>query len=155
MERTKDIFLEERERQSNVTVQEVHDYINTLKQGVLDGERDSLLALNELKEIEDNVKASKTEVMPTVLTEAESYGGKKFQHKGFYVERRSGRAIWNYKDVPEWQQIDSSKKELEKTLKARHQIWSKGQEVLDPETGESLPVPSVSFAPDSIIIRKA
>ena len=147
-------FLNESENQSNITVQDIHDYLFTLKQGVINQERDALLALNELKDLENNLKACKTEVNAESVTLAESYSDKKFVHKGFEIERRQGRATWNYKSIKEWQNKDAEKKELEKLLKARYEIYQKGGTAFDKETGEQLAIPSVTYSQDSIIFKK-
>lgn len=155
MNSASELFLEQREHEASqqVTLEQVHGYINDLKQGVLDGERDAILAYNELKEIGDNSSLSQKEIKSAVIEEAESYGKKRFVHKGFEVERRAGRKNWSYKEVPEWIEKDQEKKELEKALQARYELHQRGEISVSEETGEPLPIPVLTYSEDSISIK--
>lgn len=153
MEGAAEQFLEMREAEA-VQPPSIDRQIWEIAEQVEEGHADALLAYHRLKELAEQVSAAKEVVYLHAIQEAENYGEKAFEHKGLKVERRNGAARWNYKGIPEWDQADKDKKELEKTLKSRYELYKKGELSIDQESGEQLPVPSVTYSKDSIIIKK-
>lgn len=137
----------------SITIDQVHEFINNLKQRTLDGHQDGIVSYAILLDIEKNSKLSKDEVKVVALEEADNYSEKSFEHKGLYVERRNGAARWDFKGIAEYETFKIEEKSLVNELKARHALYLKGRISYDEETGEQLPIPSVKYSEDSIIIK--
>jgi len=70
-------------------------------------------------------------------------------------ELRSGRTTFDFKCIPEWDAVDTKKREIESKYKLMYQAVQKGFEHsrIDPDTGEILPMPTVKYGKSSIVLK--
>lgn len=86
-----------------------------------------------------------------ILREAEQYPE---GYQGKIVEYRGGRKLYSFKDIPEWQQINEQKKEIENKYKAMFDAKLKGATYANvDENGEELPLPALAYGKGSIILK--
>jgi hypothetical protein len=70
-------------------------------------------------------------------------------------ELRSGRTTFDFKAIPEWDEANSRKSEIEAKYKTMYQAVQKGfdHSRVDPDTGELLPMPTVKYGKSSIVLK--
>lgn len=132
--------------------QQTAAYLDDIAESVERGEEEALKAYYILDTIEKKVKESKSLIKPHALNEANQYDEKTFEHNGLKFERRNGARKWSYKGIPEWEEAEAHKKEIEKECKARFQLYERGQLIASAD-GEELKIPKVSVSDDSLIVK--
>ena len=141
---SKDMLLEE---------QQTLAYIDSIAEEVEQGRKHALEEWRVLDLMEKGLKEAKKRVKPHALYEASQQDEKTFEHNGCKFERRTGRSNWNYKSMPDWVEKKAELTEIEKEGKARYALYQKGKLAIDEETGESMPVPTVTYSDDSLIVK--
>jgi len=131
------------------------DQIIQIKVSVDDGRKDSIVAQYELNQIEKVLKAAKDEVKELALIEADNYSEKTFEHKGFIIERRAGRKIYDFNNIASYQIKKKELKDIEAKAKAAYDSYSKGGIFIDEETGEQIEPPVVKYTSDVLVIKKS
>lgn len=108
----------------------------------------------ERKQLENSlaiVKSFKDDQFENIANEALEYPE---GYKGFTVEVRSGGKMYNYKSIPEWQDADQKKKEVEHKYKVMLEAKLSGSSFANiSEEGEELPLPEISYRKSSIILK--
>ncbi len=146
MGRTKEIFTELRD-----------DFINKC-QLVEDGEEcllDTVIQMREdmafYEEMIKNIKDFEAENYGEIETRANEYQN---TYKGVDFEFRSGRRMFNYKGIPEWEEAKSKLKFVEDKYKAAWNNVSNGLMAVS-EDGEELSLPDVTYGSKSVVIKKS
>jgi len=122
-------------------------------QDLRDGKENPLKALALFKLQKDQIQKYIDEVEPLAMDEANKYESNSFKDYGFSFERRTGGPIYNYKSIPQWQEADKKKKEIEKNHKSAYLSYQNGINSVD-ENGEILMMPEVSNRKDSIVVKR-
>jgi hypothetical protein len=130
------------------------DNLAQLVQDCIDGNESGLKAFAILREQKAFIEDCMKEIESLAYDEAESYGEKKFNDHGFSFEIRSGGAMYDFKECPNWIEKKAELKSLEDMLKAALKSRELGGTTVD-ENGEVLSLPTVTHRKDSIVIKKA
>jgi hypothetical protein len=126
-------------------------FVGKLIDNVLNGEINPLESEIQMKNIEDVVKAyrSNEEIKEAVLKEAEKYGQKTFETSGATVQIKEVGVKYNFEDCGHLEynsicdainQLTAKKKEIEARMKAHSEKWIE----TDIQTGETYEVYPVS-----------
>jgi len=153
---SKELFEDQKVwEQSNIDnpIDNAVNIIQLLANAVTDGTKDAIVALRSLSNIEKACKDAKEIVSELAMEESEKYPLKTFEHKGVKIERRSGRAMYNYKGIQEWSDLTAKVKNKESLYKSAFESWQKGARLFDEETGEEVPMPVVTHTKDVLIIK--
>lgn len=132
MGRTKEIFNEERERES------MNDDIYTLRDAVLKEEANALSAYVALKEMEKDLSTIIKQIQPLALDEAKTYEETSFDAYGAKISVKKGAGRWSFTHIPQWFSAKESLKEVEEKAKAAYNskgfglIVGDGGEVIEP-----------------------
>jgi predicted ATPase len=133
------------------------DYIigtlGSLVQDVQDGKENPLRAWAVLTEIEKYIEKCKEATKVFVSEEVNKYPEQKFEAHGFVVEKRNGRAVWNFKNCNSWVEKNRQLKEHEEILKHSYQIYNKGGVIGVDENGEQVEIPTVTYTDQIITVR--
>lgn len=121
---------------------------------VQDGREDALSFYAQLKELEKEIKDSLTIIDPIVEDESGAYSEKVFFDHGFQFEKRQGGKRFSFKGIPTWDEAEKFKKELEEKFRLAWLSREKGTVIYDDETGEEVPIPSVTYSKDSLIVKR-
>lgn len=89
----------------------------------------------------ENRKAWGEENKNAIADEFEKYG-KDGLHG--YTAKIQTRTTLSFKNIPEWNDAEKLKKDVESKARLAHQLRQKGMEPVDANTGEILPEPEVS-----------
>lgn len=74
---------------------------------------------------------------------------------GFEFEVRMGRKTWSFKGIPEWEDANDFKKQVESKYKAIWEAKQKGAVHADvSEDGEELPLPEIGYTKSSLILKR-
>lgn len=146
MGRTKDLFNEYRE---GIAYQA--DRVENGELGVLD----ALLFMREnkalLKDTIDLIDAWEADVQDEIIAEAENH---KDGYKGFDINVRNGSRRFSFKNIPEWQDIEKLKKDVEAKYKSMFLARENGAVHANvSEDGEELPLPDISYTKSSIVLK--
>jgi hypothetical protein len=95
----------------------IHTQISEAVQQVLDGHANPLHVYAELKQLVKHAGTCLSEIELEAMIEADKFGGKTFEDNGFKFTKTDGRAMYNFKHIAAWSEIDERKKEIEKTAK--------------------------------------
>lgn len=139
-------------------------FVDKLIDNVVNGEINPLTAEIQMKNIEDVVKAyrSNEEIKEAVLKEAEKYGQKSFETNGAKVQIKEVGVKYNYLEVGHLEynsicdainQLTEKKKAIEKIMQAQTEKWV----YTDTESGETyevLPLSKESTTQAVISINK-
>jgi len=134
-----------------------NEYMNAVNDAEIGnvGHLDTFIFLeNERKHLEASlsiIKSYKDENINLIGKEAEEYG--KEGYKGYKVEIRNGGMEFNYKNIPEWQQLKESLSECEEKHKQAFIAKQKGL-LTASEDGEEIVMPEISYRKSSIILKK-
>lgn len=121
---------------------------------VVIGMADGLIVLAELKAEKKRIDELIKTVEPIAFEEADKFDGKKFEFKGWEFERRSGGAMYNFKNIPEWNETKEQLSSIEDKAKQAYQSYKKG--ILSATTdGEEIILPEVTERKDSLIIKQS
>ena len=117
-----------------------------------DGNISPVVGYAKLKKMKDFLDKCVKEAYPAAMEEAEKQP-KIFSEDGFNFERRNGRRIFNYKNITEWLRAEADKKAIEDKAKKAYALYEKGSRPVDADTGEILPLPSVKYTDDVLIVK--
>lgn len=119
-------------------------------QKVVDGELDPLEIYAQFKEFEKFFKDCKDAVQEVAINEAEKYGEKSFTHKDYHFELREGRRSYDFKAIPQWNEIKAKLKDIETKSKA---AANNGGSFLDEETGELIEACQIKYSSPSLVTK--
>lgn len=122
-----------------------------LVQDVIDGVESPLVAYAVLKSEIERLNKCLKEIQEYAVEVAEQYGGK-FEYNGYKFELRKGGAMYDFSNIPEWNEHKSKLKEIEEKAKAAFKNQNKGLLTAD-ENGEVVPLPVVKYRRDSLIAK--
>jgi len=130
--------------------------INYLKlvEDVEEGNESPYKAHAILKELQDDIKQCLEQIYPILEDHANQHAEKSFETQGFKIEKRNGKANYNFKNVEEWQVYDKNKKDCEERLKLAYKLYSSGNIVANEESGEVLALPEVTYSKDVIVVKQ-
>lgn len=101
-------------------------------------------ALGIIKEFEDDN-------LEQIASEASEY---KDGYKGYQFEYRNGRKMYSFKGIPDWQEADKNKKEIEKKYRSMLDAKINGAVHANiSEDGEELPLPDISYGKSSLVVK--
>ena len=124
-------------------------------QEVIDGKADPIEVLAFIKEQIAYFEKCKEQIEDYAISEAEKFGAKSFEYKGFKVELREGSRRFNFKNIPQWQKLSTELKDVEEQAKMAFAAYEKGKNLTVTEDGEVMQLPEVSYSKKSLIIKKA
>lgn len=125
-----------------------------LVQQVLDGYASPLEALAMLKEEKEHVDKCIKEIEDIALEEAQRMDGKSFQYKEWKFEIRSGRKVFDFKNIKEWNEAKQSLSEIEQKAKKAWEMKTQSKINAVTDDGEVIELPKVTFTKDVIVIKK-
>lgn len=157
--------LAQQELQDSALVEAGHNYdfvesYQTIFAKVERGELEALQGFALLKEMEKDFK-QKLEILHCLAVEESELYGKSFEHNGYKFERRNGRAIYDFKGISDWEEIDQKEKEIKAKKKEKEQlykqafdVWKKSMNrLVNEDTGEVVPMPKVKYTGDVLIVK--
>lgn len=95
----------------------------------------------ELQEAIDAIKAFEDEFFEDITLAVQEAGGR---HKGWVIESRNGRKIYDYSNVPDVVEAENHVKELKEYFKKAHEAASKGM-MIAGEGGVELNLPEIKY----------
>lgn len=122
-----------------------------IKNNVLNGNQDPLVAYAELKDIERELKSTIDEVYEAAIIEAKKED-KTFQLMGYKFEVRNGKTSYSFKHIQKWNDLNDQRKEFEEICKTALKMGNKIQ--MANEDGEAIDLPTVTYSKDSLIVKK-
>lgn len=156
---SKELFEDQRQFEASdkpkYSIEGIINYLSDLVESVENGNSDSIVTLAKINNAEKVLKDCKNAVYACAREEAENYPEKTFIHKGVKFERRAGRKVYNFKEIPEWVRLNNSVKDKEKLYKSAYDAYQKGSRMVDEETGEEIPIPSVYNTEDTLVLKYA
>lgn len=115
---------------------------------------DCLIELEQIKKVCDqctqDIKDWKSENESEISGDAINYNN---QYKGYKIELRSGRKIFDYSGIKEIAEKKKEIKEMELKSKAAFEARQKGILNID-EDGAEIDLPTVKYSASSIIVKK-
>lgn len=135
-----------------------------MAQDVIDGNESPIRGLGIIDQAIKHLKQLREEVFFPAALDVAMQNDKQFYSDGFNVERRNGRRIYDYTNIPEW--VEARRSELKKVDK-RKLVESKYKRLgeayggfnnklqVADENGEIMVIPLVSHAKDSLILKEA
>jgi len=153
---SKNLHLEMMEAENapqRINYSQIELYLSKLCEGVDEGEVDAIVTLSKISKLEKLVKEAKAQVYEQALQVAEEYPEKTFEYKGLVIEKRSGRKVYDFKQIPTWNDLNTRLKDFEKKCKGAYDAWLKGTFLVDEETGEQVPLPGVKNTKDVLVIK--
>lgn len=145
-------------KESNQLFTELQDQMmNTIHQAK-EGEISNLDAAIDLREnrkkLEDClavIKSYENENLEQIASEASEY---KDGYRGYQFEYRNGRKMYSYKGIPDWQEAEKTKKEIEKKYKSMLDAKINGAVHANvSEDGEELALPEISYGKSSLVVK--
>ena len=97
---------------------QVNQILSEAVEQVINGMADPLEVFAYLKEVEKHLAKCKEEIENDVFAEADRYGDKTFEHKGFKFTKNDGRATYDFKDIEQWNRQKAILKDIEEKSKA-------------------------------------
>lgn len=133
------------------------DLLSAAVQSALNGEASYLevfaLIKTEEKKMQDFFDKAKEQIEEAALKEANSFTEKSFEFKNYKIEKRQGRAIYNYKNVGAWNKLKEKLSTIEKLSKLAADSRNYGKTIVDYETGEVIEPCEVKYSKDILIIK--
>ena len=129
---------------------------NQIKKRVGDvalGLKPALTLYGELKQLKDEVESAIKKIMPDVIDEA-SKNEKTFTFSGFTFEQRTGGPVYDFKEVPGWEEAKASLQLIEHMSKEAYKMYANKVDLVTPD-GEVVPLPKVTYKSDSLIVKKS
>jgi hypothetical protein len=126
--------------------------IQKLHDRAFSGDINPLEAYAQAKHILDGYTKLVEDLKEYAQDEAEKYP-KQFEDFGFKFEKRSGRTLYDFKHLIQWQQADNNKKLVEQQSKAALEAMRLGNTIIDAD-GCIVEPPKISYTKDSLIIKK-
>ena len=96
--------------------------------------------MNFLEQLQNERKTWLDQNLDEITNEAEQHANNTY--KGFKTTKQT-RETMSYKHIPEWLDLEESKKEIEAKSKLALQMVRKGIPNVDAETGEEIPLPEI------------
>lgn len=124
--------------------------ISQLVQDVIDGNENALKAYGLLKDLSKQVSEALKEVEGAAIDEAQKFGEKTFNSMDWKFELRDGARRYNFKNIPQWVEMNKKMKDAEKLYKSASSAFEKGQNIID-ENGEVVPAAEVTYSKQSLI----
>ena len=98
----------------------------------------------KLSEIDEKIKQWQIDHLSSILNEADKYGNEGYRG---YKFSSTSRPMYNYSTNPSWQELENSRKEIERQMKAAYMNTGKnlvnvtfdGEEVILPEVTYTKP----------------
>lgn len=142
---------------NQIFVQLQDHLMNTIHQ-VKEGELSNLDAVIQLREnrksLEDAIsiiKEYENENLDQIAAEASEH---KEGYKGYQFEFRNGRKMYSFKGIPDWEEAEKTKKEVEKKYKLMLEAKINGSVHANvTEDGEELPLPEISYGKSSLVVK--
>lgn len=124
-----------------------------LVQDVDEGLEDPLKALAKIKQLKESVELAYKAIYAAAIDEAKKYPENTVEAHGFQFIKKGGTTRYNYKEIPEWFELNAKLKEIEDKHKNAYTTWKKGGTAIDPETGEVIQQPIVTYGADSLTVK--
>lgn len=120
---------------------------------VRSGHRSALSAVVLLKRMAEAVEEARKSIMEEATTEYINSGEAEVKVDGATIRKFHGRTTYEYKADTAWSQTKQKLEAREKQLKFAAKVYlEKGEEVVEEDTGEVIPVVPSSSSADSIAI---
>lgn len=119
---------------------------------VVQGVEDPIKAYAELKRVEAVLKDCIGAITDDLLNEASKHD-KTFEMYGCKFEQRNGATRYDFKDIPEWVQLNAELKAFEAKSKEAYKAMQSGLVVFNTEDGTEFPLPKVSNSRDSVTVK--
>lgn len=169
-------FTEEREyKQETMNVSMEVDYCYSLPMEIkteitTNKNKSNMISLSEIKEKLENEEIDPLEtygILKTyekefqevlnlckeqALRDAENYE-KDFELKGYKFEKKNGRAMYNFKGIKAWSELEAKKKEVEARAKNAFNAYKLGSTSIS-EDGEVNELPIVTYTNDVLSVKK-
>jgi len=133
------------------------DLLSAAVQSAVDGEASALevfaLLKTEEKKMQDFFDKAKEQIEEAALNEANTFTEKSFEFKNYKIEKRQGRAIYNYKNVGIWNRLKEKMSTIEKLSKLASESRNFGKTIVDDDTGEVIEPCEVKYSKDVLIIK--
>jgi len=153
---------------SELYIQIQDELINTINQ-VEEGEfshLDALISFQQSKEqLEKSleiIKNFQTDKMNEISDKASEYGGK---YQGYEIKSVSGRKLFSFKGIEEYDQIENTKKQIEEKYKSAFDGFQKGTVTAEYDEGRAIgwydpegvlqPFPELTVGKSYITVSKA
>lgn len=147
-------IIKENTKQINKKDMNTNYDISNAVQQVVDGYADPIEVLAFIKAQIDLLEKCKSEIEDYAIIEAEKFGSKSFEYKGYKIELRDGAKRFNFKNIKEWAKLNEQIKEVEEKSKIAFASYQKGNSLTVTNDGEVVELPEVSFSKKSIIIKQ-
>jgi beta-N-acetylglucosaminidase len=128
---------------------QVNQILSEAVEQVINGMADPLEVFAYLKEVEKHLAKCKEEIENDVFTEADRYGDKTFEHKGFKFTKTDGRATYDFKDIEQW----NKQKEILKDIEEKSKAAAKNNKItMVTEDGEVIQPCLIKYSKPSISV---
>ena len=124
-----------------MTPQQVTELINLTKEGFAA----PLATYIELAKMHKHLTAAMDEIKHEAITQAANHGVNTFKMNGCTVTMVPGRSMYDFKGISAWKTAKAKLEYIETIAKAGGGV--------DPETGEVIDTPMVSYTAESISIK--
>lgn len=129
--------------------EKINDEIITLLSEVEEGNTDALKAFISLKNVEKVLSEAITQLKESAVTEAKKHGAKQFEFFGAKIQVKDGSARWDYKHIPQWNEFEEKKKQIEEVAKNRYKNPSL---IIADENGEEIPMAQCFYDKENISV---
>lgn len=136
----------------------LQDEIMNLSNQAGEGELSNLDALIKMRKHKEEfekglalIKDFEENKINEIATEAEQYNG---VYQGFEIKMVNGRKSYNFKNIPEWNEAEETKKKVEEKYKMIFEAKAKGLDYANiSNDGEELPLPEVSYGKSYLSVK--
>lgn len=129
----------------NPTIATLKESVDEITTNVKEGNIKALPAYIEMNKAIKTLEAALAEVKAEAMKEATEYGQKTFTTQGATITIVEGRRMYKFDHVSAWQSAKSRIKYIEDISKAGGGV--------DPETGECIDPPQITYTAESISIK--
>ena len=137
---------------------QLQDYLFNICENVENGELsnlDGLIALRENREQLERsmeiIKEFETKRLAEIATEASSYPK---GYRGYLITETSGRKLFDFKKIPEWNEASENLKSVEAKYKSMFDAKIKGNPNANiSEDGEILPLPEINYTKSFLTVK--
>lgn len=126
---------------ATIPTQWVLDHVNAVNNGAVD----PLLSYITLYALEKAVKNAMETIKESAMNEAEKHP-KSFQFHFAEIQRKSSSGVWNFKNIPEWNEAKETISKVETKYKDAFLQWQKGNSMVDSD-GVQIEANQVEFTP--------
>ena len=124
-----------------------------LVQDVYDGNEDPLKAFAIIETHLKDLKPCHEALKQAALQEAFRHGVSSFGYEGYDFTRRAGGKRYDFSNIEEWKQKKEELQEIERKYKAACQARKLTFHAVT-EDGELLELPKITYAKDSLSVKK-